>query len=566
MAPRRKRAVAAADSPADSAISTSASGAVAPTVADAPRRRRRGRPAKPKAPAVSAESVSSAPSVALSGSDNGEDYSTAATSNVVTPVPSTSTNQPKPTRGRPARLVNRAARPIVELPDDIDDDQVDKPRAFRSRAKRTQQPDDNSDGGEYFDPSPDAVLARRLQREEDAKAVAGSSTQALFEAPRDSRRRSTRLNRVATQDDDDNEEDPLLLQQPQVNGNGKGKGKASIAAATRKRKALISSVDGAYDDDDDIAGQVEDGNDGDVELSFTIPARKKVKQSAPADDGSELTLSDGSPFDPFEFDGEYGSGYISLDSDNDEQGLDGYEDADSDGSASRGPDDNRAELRRIARSRRGFRDVSSKSRAKKDRDTLERHHPELKTMWDSLRDIPILKEGRAEQPGSISRQLKPFQLEGLAWMKKMENIQWRGGVLGDEMGLGKTIQAVSLIMSDYPAKNPSLVLVPPVALMQWMAEIESYTDGTLKTLVFHGTNSKAKNMAAKDLRKYDVLIMSYNTLESIYRKQEKGFRRKAGLFKEKSPIHSIKFHRVILDEAHCVKVSTAVSTLHYEPP
>ncbi len=83
------------------------------------------------------------------------------------------------------------------------------------------------------------------------------------------------------------------------------------------------------------------------------------------------------------------------------------------------------------------------------------------------RRMPVLKAGKAEQPKSISRILKPFQLEGLAWMMAMEKTEWRGGLLGDEMGLGKTIQAVSLIMSDYPAKKPSLVLVPPVALMQW---------------------------------------------------------------------------------------------------
>lgn len=175
-------------------------------------------------------------------------------------------------------------------------------------------------------------------------------------------------------------------------------------------------------------------------------------------------------------------------------------------------------------------------------------------MWKDLENMPVLKAGKANQPKSISRQLKPFQLEGLAWMKAMEGLEWRGGLLGDEMGLGKTIQAVSLIMSDYPAKKPSLVLVPPVALMQWTAEIDSYTDGKLKTLVFHGTNAKAKNMTAAQLKKFDVLLMSYNSLESIYRKQEKGFKRKNGLYKEKSAIHSIQFHRVILDEAHCIKV------------
>ena len=44
-------------------------------------------------------------------------------------------------------------------------------------------------------------------------------------------------------------------------------------------------------------------------------------------------------------------------------------------------------------------------------------------------------------------------------MVKQEKSQWKGGLLGDEMGMGKTIQAVSLIMSDYPAKDPTLVVV-----------------------------------------------------------------------------------------------------------
>lgn len=102
-------------------------------------------------------------------------------------------------------------------------------------------------------------------------------------------------------------------------------------------------------------------------------------------------------------------------------------------------------------------------------------------------------------------------------------------------------------MSDYPAKQPSLVLVPPVALMQWMSEIESYTDGTLKTLVMHGSNnaaSKVKTVAG--LKKFDVILMSYNSLESMYRRQEKGVKKKDGLYKEKSLIHAIQFHRVIL--------------------
>lgn len=216
-------------------------------------------------------------------------------------------------------------------------------------------------------------------------------------------------------------------------------------------------------------------------------------------------------------------------------------------------------IQAISRRRRGFGAYANRKRIRTGRLQLEEHHPTLKTMWDRLRDMPVLKAGKAEQPKTISRILKPFQLEGLAWMKAMEKTEWKGGLLGDEMGLGKTIQAVSLIMSDYPAKQPSLVLVPPVALMQWVSEIESYTDGTLKTLVYHGTNAQVKGKTIKELKKYDVIIMSYNSLESMYRKQEKGFKRKNGLHKEKSLIHAIQFHRVLLDEAHCIKTRTTMT-------
>lgn len=188
-----------------------------------------------------------------------------------------------------------------------------------------------------------------------------------------------------------------------------------------------------------------------------------------------------------------------------------------------------------------------------NRQRLEDNHPELKTMWKTLADIPIIKPDIISQPESINRKLKSFQLQGLDWMVKQEMTHYKGGLLGDEMGMGKTIQAVSLIMSDFPAKTPSLVVVPPVALMQWASEIKAYTDGRLKVLVFHGTNTKTKNMSEKDLKKFDVIIVSYNSLESLHRKETKGWSRGENIIREASPIHGIKFHRLILDEAHSIK-------------
>ncbi|RKF75963.1 DNA repair protein RAD16 [Golovinomyces cichoracearum] len=207
--------------------------------------------------------------------------------------------------------------------------------------------------------------------------------------------------------------------------------------------------------------------------------------------------------------------------------------------------------RTVAR-RRSTR-IPKENRAMRDRKLLESHHPEMKTMWEDLENLPKIGDVTMDQPENISRELKPFQLQGVAWMKAMEKTRWGGGLLGDEMGMGKTIQAVSLIMSDWPMNKPSLVLIPPVALLQWQQEIDSYTGGALKTFVYHGTNLKTKGISKDDIMEYDVILMSYNSLESVYRKQEKGFKRKDGLYKEKSVIHQTRFHRVILDEAHNIK-------------
>lgn len=442
-----------------------------------------------------------------------------------------------------------------------DDDEADNIRGFTSavssRARRPRRPasyvvdDSEDDLGDDYDSSADAAVAVRLQREEDEREAARLLPE--WNSPTLPTRRSTRTSLAAKKaeiDDDDFIADVISNLASATRSAGKGKAKAAS-----KRKAVIEPSDEEYSEEYDDEVAVDNDNDQDdvdddeeEPLSRSAPARKKAKTQAkakPSRKGQKTAKSSlGTSGTPIIMSDEEGG--FETPSDFSEMEFSDSQEEDA------GDDDN--QMQQIARHRRGFGATRQKRRAKKERLRLEHYHPDLKTMWSDLRAMPILKEGKAEQPANISRQLKNFQLEGIAWMKKMEELSWKGGILGDEMGLGKTIQAVSLIMSDYPAKNPTLVLVPPVALMQWTAEIDSYTDGTLKTLVFHGTNSKAKDMTAKQLKEYDVIIMSYNTLESMYRRQEKGFQRKAGLYKVKSAIHSLKFHRVMLDEAHSIKV------------
>jgi DNA repair protein RAD16 len=432
-------------------------------------------------------------------------------------------------------------------------------------AKRKRVVEDSEDD-DFSDSSPDAKLARRLQDEEDRRVSEVKSTPASSSHGTRRSKRATLSNSFSFQDSDVSVDEPLFTEPVSKGSARRGKAAAKNAAhpakaTTGKGKSVISDSD----DIDDIDLELKSEDDDD-DFSPVPPPRRRtrtkssaqVKASETAKKGASRKAIPEPDVEDMEDSGLDGGvdGYASdpssaLDSLASMSGYSAPDDGDDD-------DDDEDPLQAVVdqavhaanTQRRGYSGYKSRRRTKNDRARLESHHPELKTMWIDLENMPLLKAGKAEQPKSISRLLKPFQLEGLAWMKEMEKTKWKGGLLGDEMGLGKTIQAVSLIMSDFPQKQPSLVLVPPVALMQWTNEIKSYTDGTLETLVMHGTNAKAKNLTVAELKKYDVIIMSYNSLESMYRKQEKGFKRKEGVYKEDSAIHQILFHRVIVSNIY----------------
>ncbi|GME78324.1 unnamed protein product [Ambrosiozyma monospora] len=57
----------------------------------------------------------------------------------------------------------------------------------------------------------------------------------------------------------------------------------------------------------------------------------------------------------------------------------------------------------------------------------------------------------------------------------------------------------------------------------------------------------------KELEEFDVIMTTYAVVESCFRKERYGFKRKGRLVKEKSLLHNKHFYRVILDEAHNIK-------------
>ncbi|ORZ22284.1 SNF2 family N-terminal domain-domain-containing protein [Absidia repens] len=178
------------------------------------------------------------------------------------------------------------------------------------------------------------------------------------------------------------------------------------------------------------------------------------------------------------------------------------------------------------------------------------HHPELTNVWADLRSKEAIPVIPIEQPENLILPLLPFQRYGVAWMIQQEKDEaFKGGILADEMGMGKTIQTISLLLSDQ-GKKPNLVIAPTVAIMQWQTEIEKHTKNDMKVSIFHGTK-REKSAAA--LSKYDIVITTYSVAEIAFRRQERGCKRNDELVKEKSVLHKVQWHRIILDEAHCIK-------------
>merc|ERR1719197_66608 len=94
-----------------------------------------------------------------------------------------------------------------------------------------------------------------------------------------------------------------------------------------------------------------------------------------------------------------------------------------------------------------------------------------------------------------------------------ETSDLRGGVLADEMGMGKTVQVISLLLQ---RMMPTLVVCPVAAVHQWHSEIVKFTKkDALSCTIFHGTSTQKE----AELRQFDVVITTYQTLEVRYRMQ-----------------------------------------------
>lgn len=133
--------------------------------------------------------------------------------------------------------------------------------------------------------------------------------------------------------------------------------------------------------------------------------------------------------------------------------------------------------------------------------------PTAKKMFERLANIDSIAAVR--KPRNLKAKLRPYQEQGIAWLKFIHDIA-SGGVLADDMGLGKTLQTIALflLVKSQNKKLSSLVVAPTSVVGNWEREINRFAP-TLKVTVWHGADRKQQ---IDELQTSEVIITSYALL------------------------------------------------------
>ncbi|NQW80371.1 MAG: DEAD/DEAH box helicase, partial [Polaromonas sp.] len=143
-------------------------------------------------------------------------------------------------------------------------------------------------------------------------------------------------------------------------------------------------------------------------------------------------------------------------------------------------------------------------------------------------------------PEGLQVQLRPYQLEGLAWLQYLR-AQSLGGILADDMGLGKTAQALAHVLTEKNAGRldlPVLVVLPTSLIFNWQAEAKRMAPD-LRLLTLQGPQREA---LFEQMQTHDLVLTTYPLL-----------------WRDTEALAAQHFHLVILDEAQMVKNAGSLS-------
>ncbi|MBW4630515.1 MAG: DEAD/DEAH box helicase [Iphinoe sp. HA4291-MV1] len=173
----------------------------------------------------------------------------------------------------------------------------------------------------------------------------------------------------------------------------------------------------------------------------------------------------------------------------------------------------------------------------------------------------------------LQGNLREYQKRGVSWLQYLERLGLNG-CLADDMGLGKSVQVIARLVqerdegesnskwtasrcankiqssklgvssSSFPSSvSPTLLIAPTSVVGNWQKEIAKFAPH-LKTMVHHGSSrlQQEADFKAASLQ-HDVVITSF----TLARKDEK-------------LLSSMKWQRVVLDEAQNIKNPKAAQT------
>ena len=138
------------------------------------------------------------------------------------------------------------------------------------------------------------------------------------------------------------------------------------------------------------------------------------------------------------------------------------------------------------------------------------------------------------KPTGLQADLRPYQVEGLAWLQNLR-AHGVGGVLADDMGLGKTLQTIAHLLVEKEAGRlvrPALIVAPTSLVANWDREIKKFAP-SLRVHTFHGSERHASWHESAGAH---ILITTYPIL-----------------VRDEELICATPYHMVILDEAQTIK-------------
>lgn len=146
-----------------------------------------------------------------------------------------------------------------------------------------------------------------------------------------------------------------------------------------------------------------------------------------------------------------------------------------------------------------------------------------------LKDLP-----KVSCPTGFKTTLRPYQLDGLAWLQAIAKFGF-GGILADDMGLGKTVQVLAHVCLEKQKKRlktPFLVICPLSVLPNWLSEAAKFAP-QLKVVRYNGSDRKLK---WPEVEKADLVISTYSLV-----------------IRELESLRKIDWHGITLDESQTIK-------------